>query len=358
MAKTATKPAVTQDDIDNALAWAVAQGDIVNFRFQFLRSSPLRDASPENIHTPKFDYLQVDDPSDPAFLEAKGMLKDVHLRDQVKMQLEKKGAVQLPSELLLKLADNAVCLGKYSNAAQAYELLRIRPRMQKLFLDQADEALDQNELDKATLGYYIAACLSYDYAAFPEPLPVTAAYHKNALILHAVYPSRPEDSIALQPTEAHLRAAFNYLLIDAAIAHRLDKRPVAVKIAFLNALVRRMDPDWDDFAARYKEACTMIKSYGERLQRIANEKEGIKDAVSDALEEQQDERDPRDICAKLLGHPTENGEWWQYLKDLAFKHPAATLFVTRQAVTKDLEIIMPRFVKDSPIIKALGLNFE
>ena len=47
---------------------------------------------------------------------------------------------------------------------------------------------------------------------------------------------------------------------------------------------------------------------------------------------EQQSKDPRLISAHLLGRKIENGEWWQYMKELAYEHPAAILFVARQVV--------------------------
>ena len=55
--KPAPKAAVTDNDILRALAFAIATGDIVNFRFLFLPYSPLRDDSTEDLHTDKYSYL-------------------------------------------------------------------------------------------------------------------------------------------------------------------------------------------------------------------------------------------------------------------------------------------------------------
>ena len=51
-------------------------------------------------------------------------------------------------------------------------------------------------------------------------------------------------------------------------------------------------------------------------------------------------------------------EWWQYLKDMAYAHPASALFVARQAVSHDTEIIMPRYRADSQLARRLGLAAE
>jgi hypothetical protein len=64
---------------------------------------------------------------------------------------------------------------------------------------------------------------------------------------------------------------------------------------------------------------------------------------------------PSEIPAKLLGRSIDRGEWWQYLKELAYQHPASVLFLTRQVISKDQEVLLPRFYRDAPLGQKLGL---
>ena len=359
MAKKVAEPTpVTQQTIDQCVARAVAEGDMVDFRFLFLPFSPLRNDSTEDVQTDKYRYLLPEDEKDPFYRQALSLVEQAELRQFVREQLEKNGPAQLPAQLVLALADNAVRLGKYSTAAQAYELLRIRRRMQEEFLNQADRALDDNDIPKAVKGYIIGAGLDYDYAAFPEPLPTIPKYQSRALVLHAEYPHRPEDSIALQAPEVQVGTALQYLLLSTEIAGRLDSRPFDQKLALLTLLIRALDPKWSEFQQRYLEACGLVKTFGERLQREANREEGVKEALAEEIQDTQERQDPHQIGARLLGRELTAGEWWMYLKELAFEHPASILFVSRQVVLRDIEIIMPRYRKDSPLVNALGMAFE
>ncbi len=358
MASTATlNPVpVSQDTVDACIAWAVSRGDMVNFRFCFISYSPLRSDSTEDVSTPKYSYLRPADENDPHYREALELVQRPEIRDHVSAQLSKKGQAQLPWELVLKLADNAVRLNKMTTAAQAYELLRIRRRMMELFYVEGDRALDDNRIDDAVRAYAKATALGYDYAAFPEPLPAVPNYQTRALMMHAIYPQKPEDCIALQPPDTHLRAALGYLLSDEAAA-RLDSRPAPTRVAFLETLVRTLDPEWDAFAKRYHEACDMILKYGDKNK---NPEQDADDGASlaEEIEKAQKERDWNAIPATLLGRPIDSGAWWQYLKELAYQHPAAPLFISRQIVSRDVEILMPRYVKNSEIVQRLGLAID
>jgi len=354
--KVAAKTPVDQRMIDRCLAKAIADGDIVNFRFLFVSYSPLRNDSTEDIGTDKYAYLRPGEGGDRRFDEALQSVQKPAVQAHVRAQLEKNGPAQLPAELVTRLADNAVHLGKYKAAAQAYELLRIRARMQKTYLEQADAALDAGDVTRAVRGYRIAVALDYDYAAFPEPMPAPPNYQSKAQILHAQYPRQPEDAVALQRPEAHVNIMLGYLLLNADVASRLEARSLDERLAFAVELVHQLDPDWASFAARYHDACRLVHKIGTRLQQLSAD--GARGGLAEEIEAQTREDDPAEIPQLLLGRALEDGAWWQYIKELAYAHPAAPLFVVRQFVTKDLEIIMPRFVKDSPLIQALGLAVD
>ncbi len=355
--KSREKAPVTQDTIDRCVAKAVAEGDIVNFRFLFFPYSPLRNDSSEEIDTDKYAYLlpEAEDEENEAYRAALAKARESAVQAHVRAQLEKNGPAQLHADLVLMLADNAVRLEKYGAAAQAYELLRIRAKMCETILDASDAALDAGDIPRAVRGYTVASGLEYNYAAFPEPLPAVPNYQTKCLMLHAVYPRNPEDSVALQPPEVHVQTALAYLLRENTLAERLSRRPLDTQVAFLTSLVRATDPEWDTFAERYRSACALVKSLSERLRnRDAAADDG--ESLASEIDQQQGDDAFMEIPAVLLGRAIEKGEWWQYLKELAYLHPAAPLFVTRQTVTKQLEIIMPRYVQDSPLIRALGLE--
>lgn len=354
--KTEGKAAVDQETIDKCLAKAISEGDMVNFRLLFLSFSPLRHDSSESIMSTKYSYLLPDEESGAEYREAKMLVSRGDVRAHVKAQLEKKGPAQLHADLLLKLADNAVRLWKLATAAQAYELLRVRRRMQEVFFEQADKALDEGDVKKAVKGYRIATGLEYDYAAFPEPLPAFPRFADRALMLHAEYPQRPEQSLALQAPEMHAKLALSYLLGHAEAANRLEARSLDVRIAFLEELIKQQDPAWQEFVSRYRGACTLVRDLGQQLSKDAQQVRTQEESLEGEIAEQAEERrDPRQVSEQLLGRMILDGEWWQYLKELANEHPAAILFVARQVVSKEAEIIMPRYLKDSPLVERLGL---
>lgn len=355
--KTVEKTGVTQEDIDGAIARAVAEGDMVNLAFVFSPNSPLREGSPEILSTPKYAYLRATPESrNAAFDQALMLASRAEIREHNREQLSSKRPAQLHAELVLLLADNAVRLHKYTVAGQAYEKLRIREKMRDLFASEADKALDAGNVDTAARGYRIASGLSYDYAAFPEPMPLVPNYQSRALMLHAIYPRKPEDCVAMLPPQAQAQVALEYLLLDPALAARLITRPIDLLADFLAAYVRQRDPNWDDFARRYREACEQVNKLADRL-KTQEQQAGKTDngRLQAEVAAQELGFKPEEVPAMLLGRQIERGEWWQYLKDLAYQHPASVLFVARQVISKEHEILLPRYFHDAPLGRKLGL---
>ena len=350
------KPPVDYTVVAGALAKSVYEGDIVNFRLLFAPFSPARQASAELFDMPKYQYLLPyhDLVSEPRYREALDKVSQPEMRAFIQGELEANRPPQLPSDLLVMLADNAVRMGKYTSAAQAYEWLRIRSRMQQMFLDHANSALDRGDMHAGVRGYIISTGLAYDYAAFPEPLPAIPDFQTRALLLHADYPDTPEACIAMADTGPLLEAAFEYLL-SPDVAGTLSERPEALRLEFLAELVRQQDPQWPVFLERYEQAAALRDAvalagqFGASLRASAGSM-----SLADEIQRELGE-DPRRIPATLLGHTIEGGEWWQYLKELAYEHPASALFVARQAVG-DFEILVPRHRPDSGVARALGIG--
>ncbi len=354
----AVEKTVKPELVDLAVAKAVADGDLVNFRLLFSPFSPAREASPEAFETDKYAYLLPDEAAaqTPRFEEALAAVGNEPTRRHISEELSVKRPPRLPSELLLLLADNAVRGGKYTSAAQAYELLRIRARMQDEFFAQGDAALEVRDIEKAVSAYVTGAGLNYDYAAFPEPLPAVPDYQTAALIMHGDYPNNPMDCVAMQETRQHTATAISYLLGDMSVAGRIEKESVETQVRFVVELNRRIDPGWTAFAARYRQAREMAASILDNIQeKYEHHGEHVQQSLEQEIEVSEQKQDPEDIPACMLGRRATDGEWWQYLKELAYAHPASALFICRLAVGES-EILVPRYNEDSPLAEALELN--
>lgn len=219
---------------------------------------------------------------------------------------------------------------------------------------QGDSALAQDEIARAVRAYLIAAGLDYDYAAFPEPLPRVPNFQKEALTIHGKPPVTAEDIVALQDEETHCNSLLEFLLGSPGAAARLRAEPLTRRLRFLKELVHQGDPNWDEFAVRFREACTKTEGVVERMRVAHTESGNGADTLKEEIEEQHRE-DLDAIPAGLLGRAIEGGEWWQYIKEIAYEHPAGALFVSRQRIG-DQEIIIPRLRTDSSVPAVLGLT--
>jgi hypothetical protein len=353
MARAAVKQEkiVDMNLVAKAIAKAVADGDIVNFKSLFGAISPIRQWTSEELETDKYSFFRptTEQENTQLFKDAHRLVKEMFTWKFIQQELDAKRPAQLPSELLIPLADNAVRASKFSSAAQAYELLRMRRKMQAEFFEAADKAIAANDIPRAVQGYRVATGLAYDYAAFPEPLPKVANYQNSALLIHGRYPRSVEECVSLQPAESHVNIAIGYLLGDDEASGRLSQLPLEKRLEFLKALVERIDPAWEEFVTRFKAACALVLKFAERLQHQNA-------TLADEINEQQG-HNPSELMETMLGRTIEDGEWWQYLKDLAYEHPASILFIARQRIG-DNEVLMPRLLSGSTVVEILGLAQE
>lgn len=349
------EPTVSPEVIDNCFANVIAEGDIVNFRFLFMPASPLRLDSPEDIMSSKYEYLFPEDEDNPRYQVALRLVQHSWVSRYIQTQLEKKGPPQLPWELVMALADNAVSLGKYTAASQAYELLRIRRRMQEMLLDKADALLQQGNIEAAVQGYIIAAGLDYDYAAFPEPLPAVPNFQERALRLHGSYQNNPKNLPAMQDEEVLVSTALNYLLANPELAQRLRELSVSSKIDFLALLVCRMDDAWGEFTKRYRQAMAVTKRYQPLLEKINSYSPDALDVLSEPILDDSQRAELREIPSMLMGISGKDWEWWQCVKTLSYHHPAAGLFIARQRLSSKEEVVIPVCNPDSALVRALNL---
>jgi hypothetical protein len=341
--------------LDQSLAFAIEQGDIVNFRLLFMPSSPFRPDSPEDASDSKYNYLFPDSDSGQRYPEALAWVHKPDIAAFVRAQLDRKGPPKLPWQLVKVLGDNAVRLGKYTAAAQAYELLRIRRRMQDIILDQADEHLREHDIAAAVNGYRIALGLQYDYGAFPEPLPAVPDYQERAPALHMTYPATQEQTLSLQSDEVLCKTALTYLLPFSEFASRFQQIPPEVILPFTVALVRILDVDWEAFATAFRQSLAITAQYEDLFVRINAYSTEILEVLEEKLIDDSNLEELRKIPEILAGSSGEHWEWWQYLKHLAYHHPGAALFVSRQRLSAKEEIVVPRVRLDSELARSLGL---
>ncbi|MGC8846486.1 MAG: hypothetical protein ACP5QY_11625, partial [Candidatus Hydrogenedens sp.] len=206
----------------------------------------------------------------------------------------------------------------------------------------------------AVRAYRIASALEYDYSAFPEPLPAVPRYHDQALILHAEYKNKWSECIGNMPMESFLRVGFNYLFLLPEHAGKITTKPIEIQIPFLIELVRQIDTKWEEFIQNIKEVIPLMEElYQEIKIRIGRIADGH--LWEDEWDEGLNTEKYLEIPERLLGRTLNQKDWWAYLRELCYEHPPSALFIARQMIGKEQEIIIPRYDSDNPIIQQLGL---
>lgn len=341
--------------LDECLANAVAEGDIVNFRLLFMPASPFREDSPEDASTSKYDYLFPSKTDVPRYQKALSLVRQEDISRFVREQLDRKGPPKLPWQLVLALGDNAARLGKYTAAAQAYELLRVRRRIQDIVLDKADEKLSRGEITAAVRGYIVALGLQYDYSAFPEPLPAVPDYQERAPALHGTYPAASEQTLSLQDDAVLCKVALNYLLPYAEFSGRMEQFSPETKVKFTATLIREMDYDWNTFAEAFRKAAQLTAKHLLLFEKLNTYKPEIIELLAEEPLDPEMLPELRGIPFLLSQAEGERREWWHHIKVMAYHHPGAALFVSRQRLSATEEIVVPRVQPDSVLARELGL---
>lgn len=350
---TQTEKVIDFTMLDRCLAFAIATGDSVNLRFLFMPASPFRQDSSEEINQSKYAYLIPDEES-AEMAEALKLVEQPEISRQVRAQLSKKGPPQLPWELLQALADQALRLGKYTVASQAYELLRIRRRMQEIFLDHADAALDGGAFYEAAQSYKIAAGLQYDYAAFPEALPSVLNYQENALSLHRNYPQTPEEG-AQSDDSALCRSILHFLMQGAEFLQRLDGHDPKVVLQLTVEVIRCLDPGWEAFVSAFQESLVIVAPFAKQFERINSYTQEALEVLLEEIFTDEQKETLRGLASLFAPGAPEGEEWWLTMRTLAYHHPGAVLFVRRQRLSATEEILIPGVVADSELARLLGL---
>ncbi|NLN92644.1 MAG: hypothetical protein GX130_04940 [Candidatus Hydrogenedens sp.] len=350
--ETRTEKVIDDALLDRCLAAAIATGDIVNLRFLFMPASPFRPDSSEDISQSKYAYLLPKEEKG-EMDEALQLVRQPEISRLVRAQLAKKGPPQLPWELLQSLADQALKCGKYTAASQAYELLRTRRRMQEIFLDQADAALDGAAFYEAAQGYTIASGLQYDYAAFPEALPAVLNYQEKALSLHRAYPPTTEESET--DDSALCRSILQFLMQGAEFLQRLEGRDGEVLVQFTAQVIRCLDPQWEHFVSAFHESLAIIKAYETLFTRINSYTQEALEVLMEEIFTDEQKEELRRIAPLFAPGAPEGEEWWLTMRTLAYHHPGSVLFVRRQRLSATEEILIPECPRDSQLARLLNL---
>lgn len=351
--ETRTEKVIDDSLLDRCLAAAIATGDIVNLRFLFMPASPFRVDSSEDISQSKYAYLLPEE-ENKEMEEALQLVQQPEISRQVRAQLEKKGPPQLPWQLLQSLADQALRCGKYTAASQAYELLRTRRRMQEIFLDQADAALDRGAFYEAAQGYTLASGLQYDYAAFPEALPAVLNYQEKALSFHGSYPLTTEDE-ATTDDKVLCRSSLQFLMQGAEFLQRLDVREEKELVQFTAEVIRCLDPEWDSFVSAFHESLALVEKYEPLFKHINSYTQEALEVLLEEIFTDEEKEELRRIAPLFAPGAPEGEEWWLTMRTLAYHHPGAVLFVRRQRLSATEEILIPECSRDSELARLLGL---
>lgn len=297
------------------IANAVATGNAFAFRDLFSCLGETPDISDDSGATPellgRLDYLlpAEEAPESPEFAAALALIERHEFDDAV------------PATVLEETARRAVRLGKYTYAEDAYRLLGIKKEIVALYAQAGEQFLRDDNPKNAAMSFFVAASIDQ---------PMGPHFQYLGPRLHARCLDRPDACVTTLPIDELVDKGIGFLLSNDSLSERLlSAATPEQKPRVLATLAACRDMDLPGLVAN--------------LRAAASELSGIDDGAP---------ADYASIGPTLLGRETASGEAWQYLHDLCFEHPLASLCVCVKLVM-DTPTLVPIIRDGKPLVELI-----
>ena len=298
------------------IANAVATGYTFAFHDLFSRLAEVSDKGDDAGVGPEIlghiGYLLPSDEAaaSPEFAAAMELVEQLEPRDDA-----------VPAALLEQTARQAVALGKFAYAEDAYKLLGIKKEMVGLYAQSGEQLLREDKPKHAAMAFFVAASIED---------PIGPHYQYLGFELHTECPAEPEKCVTALPIE---------LLVDAAIRVLLTNEPLAER------LIASARPEQKGYILATLAACRDLDLPGlvENLRAASAELSRIDDGKPD---------DYSRIGPMLLGRQTASEQAWQYLREFCFEHPLGSLCVCVKII-KNTPVLVPVIRDGKPLIDLL-----
>ncbi|MBI5115183.1 hypothetical protein HZA56_01805 [Candidatus Poribacteria bacterium] len=227
----------------------------------------------------------------------------------------------LPALLLEETAKEAVARGKFAYAEDAYKLLGIKNEMVALYAQAGEQFLREDKPKQAATAFFVAA--SIDQSVGPH-------YQYLGPELHSRCAIEPKKCVTEMPIEAITEQGIRFLLAHDTLAQQLMMRAAPGQRPRILATLA---------ACRDIDISETIKNLHESVSALLKIENGKPDDYSA-------------IGPILLGRPTSSGQSWQYLKELCFEHPIASLCVCMRPV-RNTFVLVPAIREGKSLIDLL-----
>jgi hypothetical protein len=227
----------------------------------------------------------------------------------------------MPALLLEETAKEAVARSKFAYAEEAYKLLGIKNEMVALYAQAGEQFLREDKPKHAAVAFFVAASIDQ---------PVGPHYQYLGPELHSRCAIEPKKCVTEMPIDAIIEQGIRFLLANDALAQQLMTRAAPGQWPrILAALAACRDID-------ISEAIKNLRESVSALLKIENGKPDDYSAIGPIL----------------LGRPTNSDQCWQYLKELCFEHPIASLCVCIRPV-RNTFVLVPAIREGKSLIDLL-----
>jgi hypothetical protein len=298
------------------IANAIAAGNTFALRDLFARLGEMPDLADDAAAPPELlDHLRYllpadESPDTPELREALEFIGENDFADNA-----------IPAAMLEETAKRAVKLGKFAFAEDAYKLLGIKKEIVALYAQAGEQFLRDGKATRGAMAFFAAASIDQ---------PVGPHFQYIGPQLHAKCLAQPDNCVTTLPIEEIIDKALHVLVAGESLSERLlasarpdDKKEILAALA----MCRDMD----------------LPGLVKNLQAAASELSGVDNGQPD---------DYAAVGKTLLGRETGSGEAWQYLRELCYEHPIASVCVCLQMV-KDTPVIVPVIRDGKPLIELL-----
>ncbi|MBI4830708.1 MAG: hypothetical protein HY801_03970 [Candidatus Lindowbacteria bacterium] len=193
--------------------------------------------------------------------------------------------------------------------------------MVALYAQTGEQFLRDGKPKQAAMAFLVAASIDQ---------PIGPHYQYLGPELHSRCPIEPKQCVTELQIETLVDEGIRFLLGHDTLAQRhLAQADAGQRRHMLGALAAYRDTD-------LSEAVKNLRASVAALLRIENGKPDDYSAIGSVL----------------LGRTTSSGQYWQYLKELCFEHPIASLCVCLRPIRNSIALV-PAIRDDKPLIDLL-----
>ena len=287
-------------------------------------------------------YFDMEDMTDSEFDELEKLYAETENAYAAKL---KEQLLPLPKEFFVALGDTALQQNKFSTASTVFVYLNNLDKRIHELVDTGVAHLKSKESEEAQIEEKTKqAALSF-YKAMRLLQPISLDFENIGVdfVLNEKKPLR-------RKFDKYIDQSVLKELLLVGIEYLIHEKSVSTPV--INALEAQQVPA-KNMRLLLKELSILFSGGEENYERFVRQ-------YTAAVEHHQKNSDNEIKQIKsqeiLLGRTVGDGNYFQYLKEIATQFPISALMITCLDTSVDIKYIAPRYAKTTPILELLGLD--